>query len=340
MCIHCLLSGPGDLQESPIFQHLSSASHLLLSIPPLPVALITPSPNPPDAPLAQPLCFSCWMSIIISLSHTHSFINALIHPHTPSSLYASTHNAFLCLCICSSMLLSINHCTHCPLSLHPSQYPSTHPSIYYVSAHPFIQLHILFFYPLIHSLLISWFIYHSIHLPIHAFIHFHHPSINLLIHPSIYPSMHRSLCVCDYLSLYPFYTHPLSLHFCIYPHIHACMHLHSFLYIFTCASIHACIHPPLNPPIYSFSVSLYALPCVHNSSTHLSIHPSFHPSIHPSLHPSISGYIHSSTSPFIPTSLHPSVHLSIYLYLQLKCSELHHVPGVGLAIVAAEMNWH
>lgn len=73
-CIHCLLSGPEDLQESPIFQRLSSASHLLLSTSFLPAALITPSLNPPDAPLAQPLCFSCWMSIIISLSHTTALL--------------------------------------------------------------------------------------------------------------------------------------------------------------------------------------------------------------------------------------------------------------------------
>lgn len=121
-----------------------SGPQLCLSTPPLPASLITPSPNPPDAPLAQPLCFSCWMSIIISLSHTHSFINSSIHPHTLPSLYASTHNAFLCLCLCSSCALSINHCIHCPLSIHPSQYPSTHPSIYYVSTCQFIQLPILF----------------------------------------------------------------------------------------------------------------------------------------------------------------------------------------------------
>lgn len=129
--------------------------------------------------------------------------------------------------------LSINHCIHCPLSIHPSQYPSTHPSIYYVSTRPFIHLPILFFNPWIHSLLISSFIYHSIHLPIHAFTHLHHPSISLLIHPSIYPSMHMSLCVCGHLSLYyPFCIHPFIPPFFAFIHtfMHACIYIHPYIY--------------------------------------------------------------------------------------------------------------
>lgn len=117
------------------------------------------------------------------------------------------------------------------------------------------------------------------------------------IHPPIYhspfnPFIFVATCACMYPSIYVHSPiHHLSIHM-HHPSFDACMHL-------SLSIIHVCTHLFSHPPIHL--------------SIHASIHPCMNPSImyvftHLFIHQSVSSYIHISFPPCIYPCIHSSTH--------------------------------
>lgn len=138
--------------------------------------------------------------------------------------------------------------------------------------------------------------------------------IHLLIHSSLYASMHPYTYVCTSIHTYmhacihptpvhsirtwyihhPLYTHKDILSSTVHPCIHAFIHssVHPSISQFICLSLYLSVHPSIHPLIRS---SLYLLIQL------LSLSSSVHPSIHPIIRPSLCLSIHPSC--YLPTHL-------------------------------------
>ncbi len=148
-----------------------------------------------------------------------------------------------------------------------------------LSAHPPVYLSI-------HVTSIYYSIYLSLHLPF-IYLSFHVPSIYLSIHeplPSIYPSIHLSVC----LSIYPSFHLPsiylsfcLSIYLLIYPTSHQPIYLSIYIRQYQYIYLNMVF-------IFKYQLSIHLLVYIPSClSVYLSIHQSIHPSIHPSISMSI-----------------------------------------------------
>ena len=140
------------------------------------------------------------------------------------------------------------------------------------------------------------------------FVHFNHPSLSTLIHPSLHfsPLLHSFRFRLPPLLIIPSLLPPVTTGKATTLLVHS---------LFSPPLFH---HPPIYPsttkkPHFSLSIQLVIYLSIRPSFYYLPIYPSIHTSIHPSIHSSIHPLIHPSIHhPFSHLPIHPTTHPSIH----------------------------